>query len=439
MLSCLFQLISKCFRSTQKNKRYDIFLSYAHADAKLFGQNFIAQIKREIEQDLYDITCRSLVFLDTDALNYGDEWHAKIMEKLSECRIFICLLSENYLKSEYCARERLWWAQKELKDGRIRQNTLPIYYVEICPDLLNSKQPNEISELFGLQTNPLPWFSEKEKVKEVFIKERLSEVKVYLRKKLQKRTQISHSLCTVVPGLSSSFVGRLSELKKLREFCANGRYPVIQAAGGVGKTELAVAYVYGYAEEYPGGRFMIRMEHVSSWQDAVCSLITDTNSGLISPKDIIKFLGLPSDIQTRTREDQHREIISALWKMAQRNTILLFLDNVSDPDIFTEKKMRQFSLDTPIPANLHMIATTRQSMVFPKNARAEAFPIGNLEKHAAFELFCQIGNNEFPFCKRPPRMIPSFRPSCKSLNCWGLMRGLWKSLLAIWPKTTQTV
>ena len=46
-------------------------------------------IKDEIEADLFDITCRRLVFLDSEALNYGDEWHAKIMEKLNECRVFI--------------------------------------------------------------------------------------------------------------------------------------------------------------------------------------------------------------------------------------------------------------------------------------------------------------------------------------------------------------
>ena len=65
---------------------YDVFLSYAHADAELYGKDLIQSIKQEIQNEIQDVSCRHLVFLDSEALELGDEWEAKIKEKLQECR-----------------------------------------------------------------------------------------------------------------------------------------------------------------------------------------------------------------------------------------------------------------------------------------------------------------------------------------------------------------
>ena len=227
--------------------RYDVFLSYSHKDAELYGKETVERIKQEIQNELQDVACRPLVFLDTEALNSGDEWHAKIMEKLEECKVFVCLLSQNYLDSPYCTRERLWWEQKEIRAGRLRKDTLPVYFVQITPDPWQNPSA-KVKDLFGFQLEQqgsalVPWFSGKEKVKELFIKERLNFLKNTVQDKISARKQSEKSFCSVTPPLSENFVGRITELKELREICANGHYPVIQADGGVGKTELAVAYV----------------------------------------------------------------------------------------------------------------------------------------------------------------------------------------------------
>ena len=99
---------------------YDVFLSYADADADKY-RDLIKSIKEEIQNEIQDYSCHRLVFLDTDALNRGDEWEATIKEKLQECRVFICLLSENYFASNYCTRERLWWGKGKFSaDASVR-------------------------------------------------------------------------------------------------------------------------------------------------------------------------------------------------------------------------------------------------------------------------------------------------------------------------------
>ena len=112
--------------------QYQFFLSYSHKDANKYGQDYINEIKRQIEESVGE---KNIVFLDTEALELGNEWNSKIQECLGQCKVFIYLLSENYLKSEYCTRERIWWAQREMVNGRFDQATFPVFYIQICHNL----------------------------------------------------------------------------------------------------------------------------------------------------------------------------------------------------------------------------------------------------------------------------------------------------------------
>lgn|GEM_PF-6225999 len=382
-------------------ERYDVFLSYSHEDAKLYGQEIIGRIKREIQDELRDFARRPLVFLDTEALRYGDEWHAKIMEKIDECKIFICLLSPNYLESPYCTRERIWWARKETRNGRLRRDTCPVYFVQM--DLDPWQNPSaRTKDLFGFQLEQkeltlVPWFRGKEEVKELFIQERLDFLKNSIAGKLQDRDAGNESFCSVTPRLSENFVGRILELKELREICVSGRFPVIQAAGGVGKTELAAAYAFGYAEEYPMGRFLIRMEGIGSWQEALVSMLNDSKTG----RKTREYLGISEEEMSKPPEALHILIVRKLFELTKRGRLLLLLDNVDDGSLFTGKKLEEFSPEgDPIPRELHMVATARHRLDYPGNSRAQAMPLDNLAPDEAFELFCTIGGKLFPCCMK---------------------------------------
>ena len=386
---------------SEKPEQYDVFLSYSHEDAKKYGSEIIDRIKHEIEAELQDHACRSLVFLDAKALNLGDEWQAKIREKINECKIFICLISENYLRAPYCARERLWWAQKEIWNGRLRKTTLPVYYVELDRDPW-SCPTDKTKDLFGFQLEQdnlelLPWINGKEDVKKLFVEERLNVLKGAVKRKLRRESDVK-SFSSVTPGLSESFVGRIQELKELREICVSGHYPIIQAAGGVGKSELAVAYAFGYAEDYPNGRFLIRMEGVNTWKSAILSMVRDSKTG----RRTREYLGVSDDDMTKSDEELHVQIVRKLFELAKDANVLLLLDNVDDSSIFSAKKLLEFSPEgEQLPPRLHMVGTSRHFLEYPERNRAQAVTIGNLSPEEAFELFCLIGGKVFPFAGRP--------------------------------------
>ena len=392
-------------RKKELPERYDVFLSYSHADAKQFGQETIDKIKQEIQDELQDVACRPLVFLDAKALKISDGWQAKIMEKINECKVFICLLSENYLKSPYCTRERLWWAQKELWSGRLRKDTMPVYYVKLETDPW--QHPSEkAKDFFGfqLEQNPedstlIPWFVDGiEKAKEEFIRERLDFLKKNVKTKLNNRKVADESFCSVTPPPTLNFVGRIQDLKKLREICANGHYPVIQAVGGVGKTELSVAYAFGYAEDYPMGRFLIHMEGKRNWRDALLSMLNDPKTGRMTQE----YFNISDEDMKKTEDELYRILVRKLFKLAAKGRLLLLLDNVYDNSLFDTTELLNFSPEgAPIPDNLHMVATTRQPLsIYSENCKAQKMEIGNLQMDEAFELFCSIGGNQFPFSKK---------------------------------------
>src|SRR5205823_12069143 len=73
------------------------------------------------------------------------------------------------------------------------------------------------------------------------------------------------------------FVGRVAELRRLRETVALGRVGVLTAVhglGGVGKTALAIEYAHAFAHEYGGGRWQIRCEGKDNLGAAIAELAT---------------------------------------------------------------------------------------------------------------------------------------------------------------------
>ena len=129
---------------------YDVFLSYSHKDRDEFGIEYIERIKAEIEKALEPIITdhKPRVFLDAEALHLGDHWHSKIMESLNQCKAVVCLVSEAYLKSEYCTRERLWWNAKQTRAGRFLDGPYPVYFVKLEQGLFSDRR--DVKELMAV-------------------------------------------------------------------------------------------------------------------------------------------------------------------------------------------------------------------------------------------------------------------------------------------------
>ena len=386
-----------------ENTAYDVFLSYSHKDRDEFGMEYILRIKDEIEKALAPIITdhQPRVFLDAEALHLGDHWHSKIMESLNQCKAIVCLVSEAYLKSEYCTRERLWWNARQTRDGHFLDAPYPVYFVKLEKGLFSERR--EVKEMMAVQTDSMPWFEVKQKLQEDFIRERLAGISTAVCDKVRAAERAKESFCSVLPPLYENFVGRVTELRELHELCVNGKYPVIQAFGGVGKTELSVAYAYGFADQYPMGRFLFRMERVTSWDEAFAkALDMDGTDAQGVSKKVLEELGIKKeDLEGKKQGEQHKIAAKAFLERAAKGKLLILLDNL-DEDTALLKKMRDFLCGNPIPANIHILATTRGSFRFSDQERFKSYELKNLKEDEAFEMVCLTGNGQYPFDRQPP-------------------------------------
>ena len=406
-----------CF-SEQKNmfpkreNQYRVFLSYAHADAQTdAGKELIAYFKKKINAALHVVAGKNLVFLDSEALEWGDEWSARITECIQQCKVFVCLLSPNYQNSSYCKRERLMWERKEIRLGRLRKGTFPVYYIR-----LEKSQDEEL--LASQMDDTKPFFESLDEIRKDVVAQKIKRVRE-ISKQIKNKELTEEQAESVAVGffrISPFFVGRLGELAELCEFIKD-HIPIISGGAGVGKTELAVAYASGYAELYPQGRFLLHMEEVEEWNHAIVKLVEDNGHAVNSIKEI---LCLPENFDKLSIEDKRVTVVQRLWKRSQKGKLLLILDNLENLSLVSDSGLtRLYDGVGDLPGNVDIMATTRNSE-FGKIERVIAlkhktpssrgmpflYEIDNLDTASAFELFCHISDNQFPFAKCNPESLP---------------------------------
>ena len=382
-------------------QQYDVFISYAHADAKKPEQKaLIETIKTRIEEALQSVSAYPFVFLDSEALRMGMEWESKIRESIRSCRVFIYLLSPNYLKSDYCQRERLWWAQKEIKKGHLNKGTCPIYYIHLNKDG-DPRSDQYRRECRLIQADDTkPFFESLEQIRLDVVKDRIQSVANDICGQIGTIQDIKASFCSVYPRISKYFVGRLEDLMLLNaKTFEYGTIPVISAGPGVGKTELAVAYAYAYAENFPQGRFLIPMEGITSWAEAMGKLVEWCGAYAHTPPE---NLGLPENFNKLSPEQKKDATYRMLATRAKKGALLLLLDNLEDLNLISDFGLDELTGGDDLPDDLHIIATTRlNEKAHSTLAVKTQIEIKNLKEDDAFELFCKMGNNIFPFAKYP--------------------------------------
>ena len=367
------------------SEKYQIFLSYSHKDAEKYGVDYITEIKRQIEESIGEN-----VFLDVDALRLGNAWNAEIQGHLDRSKVFICLLSENYIKSEYCTRERLWWAQREMAKGRFQKATLPVFYIQIETEDETILQRWE--EMQILQNDVRPWFPEGAcQVAAKLVSERLKTAKLLARiDQISKDEDTCSKIICSVPSYNLNFVGRIKELSNVRQICqhsgmAAGSIPVIHGEPGCGKSEIAFAYAHGYASEYPGGLFFVPMEHVTEWSMAWQKLSNEYDNKRCMA--IYELLGLTKDDRKLPPEEFAEKFARQMWiHISNSGRTLILLDNLDCMELISEGGLEGLFPNKMIPENLDLIATTRNTPHLPPRSKAVPVPIGNLGEEAALEL-----------------------------------------------------
>lgn len=106
------------------------FWSYVHADDQAEGER-ISCLARDVTAQFAMLTGEPLdLFLDRDAIKWGEVWRDKIDSSLQSVAFFIPVMTPRYFKSPECRRELQFFAREATRLG-IRELVLPLLYVDV--------------------------------------------------------------------------------------------------------------------------------------------------------------------------------------------------------------------------------------------------------------------------------------------------------------------
>lgn len=105
------------------------FWSYVHADDRADGKR-ISRLARDVVDQFQMLTGEAIsLFLDKDALAWGEDWRDKIDSSLSSIAFFIPVLTPRFFMSPECRRELQFFARRA-SDLGIKELILPLLYVD---------------------------------------------------------------------------------------------------------------------------------------------------------------------------------------------------------------------------------------------------------------------------------------------------------------------
>jgi tetratricopeptide (TPR) repeat protein len=333
---------------------YDLFISYSRRDNTL-GR--VTQLIDLIRDDFLLFAGRPLdVFFDLNEIQGMDDWRQKIQQSLRESQLFLAVLSPNYLTSPYCRWEWEDYVRYEAMRQCLSEGIAPVFFVTL-PDSVDPKTDRRlaswIDEIQRRQTFDLrPWHNEGENaLQHAHVKSTLEELQTSLRIRFERFERGGRSPNNLLRH-NSAFVGRVRELTEVRNTLVLNKLGVIgarggqapgratvQGLGGMGKTELALAYAHAFAWDYPGGRWQVGCEHIGDLR--------------------LALLQLAGPLKFEFTDDENKSLALAfervLRELNQRERCLLLLDNISDPGILEPEYLDRLPRD----GRLDLIATTR--------------------------------------------------------------------------------
>jgi hypothetical protein len=117
------------------------FWSYVHDDDEAEGGR-ITELARDLQRQYGLLTGGALeLFLDRDALRWGDDWRERIAEALSAATFFIPIMTPRYFDSVECRREVIRFGREAGRLG-VESLVLPVLYVPV-PDLEEEEPADE--------------------------------------------------------------------------------------------------------------------------------------------------------------------------------------------------------------------------------------------------------------------------------------------------------
>ncbi|MFZ1325508.1 MAG: toll/interleukin-1 receptor domain-containing protein [Candidatus Contendobacter sp.] len=124
---------------------YKGFWSYVHADDECEG-NRISRLARDVAGQFQMLTGEKIdLFLDRDAIKWGDDWRGKINSSITDIAFFIPVLTPRYFLSPECRRELQFFSRKATSLG-LTELILPLLYVDV-PGLSEENSKDDLITL----------------------------------------------------------------------------------------------------------------------------------------------------------------------------------------------------------------------------------------------------------------------------------------------------
>ena len=354
---------------TTIDKRYDLFISYAHKDnpAPEYPITQLVALLKETYHSCYgeDIS----VFFDVDGLKPGELWENKLLESLRQSAVMIVVLSSDYYNSEYCYKEWRHFQDVEIHYSLPGTGIIANKYAEHAPaqETITPMVNVWIQDLSKRQHfDIVDWKTNRDT--ETF-RQRLVTVCEQIReqkRKLEERKKIP----TNVRPHNINFTGRALEIREVHAALVQSAVGVITAIkgiGGIGKSTIAYEYAHAYIDYYQGGTFNFNAEGQDDFRTALAS--------------IAAVVGIDFTDEEKKNPDLQCQRVWGIIKQGQ--PALLILDNVDNSEIL--KRITDYAPDRH---KLHILVTSRQGFVASKSIKE--FHIPPLEQSVSLGLLLKL-------------------------------------------------
>jgi tetratricopeptide (TPR) repeat protein len=346
---------------------YDLFISYSRRDNT---RHQVAALAEQIKAAYRAFAGHELkIFFDIREIHGMDDWRQKIQRSLRESHLFLAVLSPSYLASPYCRWEWEDYVRYEAMRQCLGEGVAPVYFITL-PDAADPVTDRVIGrwlhEIHRRQTFDLrPWYDAGEKaLQQAHVKETLEKLHASVRERIDRAGRARRSPANVLRH-NPQFVGRVRELTELRNTLTKNKLGIVgarspgvvatvQGVGGMGKTEIALAYAHAFAWDYPGGRWQLRCEHIA-----------DLRVALLQLAGPLGFEFTDAENKSLSLAFEH-----LLRELNRRERCLLLLDNISDPAILEPEYLDRLPRD----GHVDLIATTRLAPgALPGSAQDQTF------------------------------------------------------------------
>ncbi len=252
--ACAYSLAIPDALRSMSSRPLSLFFSYAHADREMRAEldKYLGPLKKDGRiQGWHD-----------GEIKPGERWDAAIRKKLNEADVLLLLLSPAFLDSDYIARVELAHALDREAAGTAR--VIPI----LLRDCLWDETPLADLQILPEGAEPVEDWDSPQKAY-VQVARAIAQVVADLR--TPGTTRLRSGRWTI-PNPTRRFTGRTVLLDRIAEALAGGgpiALTALHGLGGIGKSQLALAYARGHRNEYDIG-WLIRAETPGE-------LVTDLN------------------------------------------------------------------------------------------------------------------------------------------------------------------